>query len=73
MSDDPFRDAFDAAMAHLERCDDTLIAEEENGEIESASSAPYCGCTTCQVREALVAAWPHLRDAALAGREVCEL
>ena len=30
---------------------------------------PYDGCSTCQVRETLHAAWPRLKVAALAGEE----
>lgn len=55
-----------AAAAHLEGCEAALWAEEDDGEgIESPAFAPYCGCYDCQVREVLLAAWPHLRQLAL--------
>ena len=31
---------------------------------ESEISAPFCGCTTCVVREILDAAWPHMYEMA---------
>jgi hypothetical protein len=27
-------------------------------------AGPFCGCDTCQIRETLSAAWPHLLEAA---------
>lgn len=48
-----------AAEAHLDACQAAEFGEE-NGEenVESPAVAPYCGCTTCDVRETLAAAWP---------------
>lgn len=60
-------DAHRAAVAHLEACEEARWAEEE-GEVfvpVSPAFGPYCGCTDCQVREVLLAAWPHLRELAL--------
>lgn len=64
MGDDLFYEAQQAAEERLARCDAELFGEL-NG--DSPALAPYCGCTTCQVREALDAAWPILRRAALEG------
>jgi len=51
-----------AAEQHLEAC-----WAFEHGEVDDAPdfSAPFCGCETCQVREVLHAAWPHLRQGLL--------
>lgn len=49
-----------AAMAHIEACEDALVDVEDEPEPTSPASAPYCGCITCQVREALHAAFPIL-------------
>lgn len=51
-----------AAEAHLEAC-----WAYEHGETDEAPdfAAPFCGCTTCMVREVLHAAWPHLKEALL--------
>jgi hypothetical protein len=38
-------------------------AEDEAGEL----AGPFCGCMTCEVREVLDAAWPHLKTAWEAG------
>lgn len=49
-----------AAEAHLAACMVSLFAEEEGTDEEapeSPASAPFCGCETCLVREALVGAW----------------
>ena len=58
-----------AAEAHLEACEEALYAAEgEEGEDQDEPGlGPYCGCTTCVVREVLYAAWPILRQAALDG------
>lgn len=32
--------------------------DDEEGEVDSAG--PFCGCVTCEVREVLDAAYPHL-------------
>lgn len=38
--------------------------DDEEGECEDPELAgPFCGCTTCLVREVLDAAYPHLREA----------
>jgi hypothetical protein len=59
-----------AAEAHLEALDECLFLEGQGDEPDWPESAgPYCGCQTCIVREALHAAWPHLRQAALEGAE----
>lgn len=51
----------DAATAHLEACAEAEWLQEEAGddfEIDTPAAAPFCGCTTCVVREVLVGAWP---------------
>jgi hypothetical protein len=52
--------AHKAAMAHIEACEEALVSVESEPDLISPASAPYCGCTTCQVREALHAAFPIL-------------
>lgn len=37
------------------------IPDELEGEISETLAGPYCGCTTCDVREILDAAWPYLQ------------
>ena len=54
-----------AAEKHLEGCEAALAhaegAWDEGGQPpEDPSYAPYCGCTTCIVREVLTAAWMHV-------------
>lgn len=48
-----------AAEEHLEACWTHLHDEEQVPEPDTA--APFCGCLTCEVRETLHAAYPHLR------------
>lgn len=61
---DHAHDAQQAAEHHLEACYALLNDEEEEAE-GPETLAPFCGCFTCQVRETLHAAWPHLRALAL--------
>ena len=67
------REAQVAAEAHVAACFDAYYANEEledgQPEVGGPESAPFDGCDTCQVREALFAAWPLLRLAALDGAE----
>jgi len=72
ITNDPGVRAQRAAEAHLVACWEAFHAYDELGVEEGEgpedpSSAPFCGCETCVVREVLYAAWPILRDAALAG------
>ncbi|MEV6922945.1 hypothetical protein AB0M46_00325 [Dactylosporangium sp. NPDC051485] len=55
-------EAHRAAVAHLHACADAMFAEEEDAAVDAGSPAvgPYCGCTDCDVRETLAAAWPIL-------------
>jgi hypothetical protein len=56
-------DAHAAAVAHLEACAAAMFAAEEAedpAEVGSPAVGPYCGCTDCDVRETLAAAWPIL-------------
>lgn len=67
---DPARDAGEeaqrAAEAHLEACMAALDEAEEAEDSDayavavgkSPATAPFCACTTCEVRETLAAAWP---------------
>jgi hypothetical protein len=62
------RDQFEAhvqrkAEQHLEAC---WEAEWDDAE-ESPAFAPFCGCTTCIVREVLMSVWEDM--ASEAGRE----
>ena len=54
-----------AAEKHLEACQDAMFySEDPEGDREppeDPSYAPFCGCTTCVVREVLMAAWMHIR------------
>lgn len=54
-------EAHKAAEAHLGACWAAEYALEEGAdiaEVDTPASAPFCGCTTCEVREVLHAAWP---------------
>lgn len=58
-----------AAEERLELCTAVLYDQEEADGVfalEDPSSAPFCGCTTCEVREVLDAAYPHIRAHVLA-------
>jgi hypothetical protein len=60
-------EAHRAAITHLEACGEALFAEEEgDAGTESPAVGPYCGCSDCDVRETLAAAWPILLDDAAA-------
>lgn len=69
--------AFKAAIAKVEALeewlwtsDGSIVVDNDIDEDSPETVAPYCGCTTCQVREVLHAAWPHLRElASLLDRE----
>ena len=71
---DYFLEAQQAAEAHLAACYEAFYAEQEDdGPLpESPASAPFCACETCEIRETLFAAWPLLREAALAGVDIEE-
>jgi hypothetical protein len=68
-SDDPTLVALEkeiqrAAEEHLievERAMDQDFSDPDREEIYDPSFAPFCGCTTCIVREVLMAAEPHFR------------
>lgn len=59
---DPVAAAADAAQvaaeAHLAACWAHL---HEEGPQPEDMAAPFCGCPTCEVREVLHAAYPHLQ------------
>lgn len=67
------KDAHDTAIAHLDRCDAWLAyfdegePDGERPDFDDPSSAPYCGCQTCLVRETLHAAWPVIDEAIRSG------
>lgn len=44
--------------------DEEDITEEDVETAAALLCAPFCGCTTCLVREVLDAAWPALRQLA---------
>ena len=58
-------EAQQAAEAHLDLCNEWEEWEENGGEEgslgapkgENPAVGPYCGCTTCTIREILHAAW----------------
>lgn len=63
-------DAHQAAVEHLMKCYEAWEVQgpdEEGHRPVSPASEPFDGCTDCEVREILYAAWPFLRLAALAG------
>jgi hypothetical protein len=65
--------AHQAAIAHLQACEEALYAAEEAEDpsaVESPAVGPYCGCSDCDVRETLAAAWPILLDDAAATVEL---
>ena len=64
MPDDIGRRAQRAAEAHLAACEEAMYEADCVGEaeVDSPASAPFCGCTTCQVREVLHAAWPIFEE-----------
>lgn len=55
-----------AAEAHLAACDDALYDYDEHGDDATVqmpeTAGPYCGCSTCIVRETLHAAWPIIEQ-----------
>jgi hypothetical protein len=69
--DEPLNLAIAAQDAGAQRLNDAnlVLAYEDNEpeishqEYQTAAAelaAPYCGCTTCVVREVIDAAWPYL-------------
>lgn len=55
-----------AAVKHLEECWQWRDNDEnddwgDEGRKDDPASAPFDGCTTCEVREVLEAAWPILK------------
>jgi hypothetical protein len=60
------RRCHEAAESRIRACEDyhyradSGVPDAELG--EPPSSAPYCGCTTCVIRETLEAVWPILTD-----------
>lgn len=56
-----------AAERHLNDTWDRFHCEQDEGEDDTwdnwTGMAPFCGCGTCEVRETLHAAWPHLLEA----------
>lgn len=53
-----------AAERHLNACHAAMYAEEDGEpDVENPAIAPFCGCQTCVVREALHAAWPIIQQA----------
>lgn len=59
------KNASDAAEEHLHLCleslDDPFVAVE--------TAAPFCGCTTCVVREVIAKSWPYMRLIAIVESE----
>jgi hypothetical protein len=51
------------AEAHLDACFAEMEAWQERADLETEGSpafAPFCGCTTCIVREVLMSVWDDL-------------
>lgn len=64
-----------AAEARVNDLEDRFHAEMDGDDdawdgFEGA--APYCGCTTCLVREVLFAAWPFLQQAGVIAQKLDE-
>jgi len=55
-----------AAEQHLQACWEAQEAEEDAEDLttlpESPAVGPFCGCTTCLVREVLAGAWPKIEE-----------
>lgn len=49
--------AQEAAEEHLMQCWESV----DDDVVEPDTLAPFCGCMTCEVREVLHAAYPHLK------------
>jgi hypothetical protein len=65
---DHFYEAHKAAEEHLAACWQWMEGEEseeghEEPMVEPDQAGPFCGCQTCEIREILHAAEPHLRRA----------
>ena len=60
--------AQEAAEKRLEHCMDELYDESLVDSCEC--SAPFCGCSTCLVREIIDAAWPYLKELAAVAEQV---
>lgn len=65
-------EAHQAAEQHLDACDAWLAYyddpdEQERPAGDDPASAPYDGCQTCLIREALHAAWPVIEEAVRSG------
>ena len=62
-------EAQQAAEERLETIWEAEESDDDSAYDDIDMAGPFCGCTTCIVREVLHAAWPILREAALAGVE----
>lgn len=54
-----------AAEKHLAACwaaEDACDEGADIGDVDTPACAPFCGCSTCEVREVLYAAWPVFTD-----------
>lgn len=68
---DPIIEAQRKAEAHLDACFEALLQEDLSPEhpdrdesVVSPAVAPFCGCTTCIVREVFYASWDNILEAA---------
>lgn len=52
LTEDEAREISERAEKHLDLCWEAMLDEES----KSPAFAPFCGCTTCVVREVLMAA-----------------
>ena len=77
LNSDRWLDAHDLALheyveKHLMACEDALAYSEDGDPWrvgaeeapEDPSYGPFCGCTTCVVREVLTAAWFYVTEVA---------
>lgn len=47
---------------HMLLCQDSLLEELEDQNSDFEPYAPYCGCSTCETRESLMATFEWLRN-----------
>lgn len=52
-----------AAERHLDLVREAYwLAEQTGVNLGALGDAPYCGCTTCDIRETLAGAWPVIQE-----------
>lgn len=57
--------AHQVAQTHLDACHEAQCELEDGAQFDDVndpSFGPFCGCSTCVVREVLFAAWPVMEE-----------